>query len=581
MKVAQSSALYTALLLLRQGSSWAELDACQQRIVQSALRDADLSGVALAGIVKQRFDSIEQRLAALSTTFANNLLDATKEFELLLRSPDELIGLSPEFIAAAAVAGSHTGPWRVTLDPPVYNSFMEQSARRDLRESLYRAFVTRASHSPHDNGPIAEDILGLRREKAFLLGLGSYAELSLASKTAPSVADVMELMAELRSAALPRAQQEHEALCAFAQQRSADGDLALEHWDVPFWSERMREEHYAYSEEELRPYFSIEQVLKGLFLTARRLFDVEIVAADGQAPVWDPTVRFFQVRDLEGKLLAHFFLDAYTRPESKRGGAWMDGALSRKRRRDGTVRLPLAYLVCNISASVGGLPSLMTFRNVLTLFHEFGHALQHMLTTVDYVAASGINNVEWDAIELPSKFMEHWCYTPETIQDLARHFRTSDPLPTTLFLKLLAARTYGAGAATLRHVYLATLDLELHSCGPAQTVLEVQRRVAAANAVMPPLNTDRSICAFSHIFSGGYAAGYYSYKWAEVLAADAFSAFTEGGPSNPVTVLEIGRRFRDTVLSLGGSVHPLQVFYEFRGRPPSTGPLLRLSGLLN
>jgi oligopeptidase A len=397
---------------------------------------------------------------------------------------------------------------------------------------------------------------------------------------APSVDAVETLLGELRAAALPRARKEHEELTAYAREKSGDPHLALSLWDLAFWAERLREERYAYSDEELRPYFSLPRVLEGLFATARRLFEVEIRQVEGEATVWDPSVRFFQVTDLAGHKLASFYLDPYSRPENKRGGAWMDVTLSRKRRSQGDVRLPVAYLICNMTPPVGDRPSLMTFREVETLFHEFGHGLQHMLTTVDHAWASGINNVEWDAVELPSQFMENWCYTPETMAALARHLETGEPLPGALFEKIVAARTYRSGSMTLRQVYFATLDLALHRGPLGENVLDLQRRVAAGNTVVPPLAEDRFLCAFSHIFAGGYAAGYYSYKWAEVLSADAFFAFKEAGLGDRVAVLDTGRRFRRTVLSLGGSVHPMQVFEQFRGRQPSTRPLLELTGLL-
>ncbi|HEY3593703.1 MAG TPA: M3 family metallopeptidase, partial [Polyangiaceae bacterium] len=445
---------------------------------------------------------------------------------------------------------------------------------------MYRAFITRASSGELDNMPTLERILALRDERAKILGYPSYAKMSLASKMAPSVVGVEKLLSELRVAALPRARKEHEELTAYAREKSKDPKLTLALWDVAFWAERLREERYAYSDEELRPYFSLPHVLEGLFATARRLFEVDIREADGEVPVWDPNVRFFRVTDFYGRQLASFYLDPYSRPENKRGGAWMDGALSRKQRPDGSIRQPVAYLICNMTPPAADRPSLMTFREVETLFHEFGHGLQHMLTTVDYPWASGINNVEWDAVELPSQFMENWCYTPETMASLARHYKTGDPLPVSLFEKIVAARTYRAGSMTLRQVYFATLDLALHEGPLSESVVALQKHVAAENTVVPPLAEDRFLCSFSHIFAGGYAAGYYSYKWAEVLSADAFFAFKEAGLSDAVAVLHTGRRFRHTVLSLGGSVHPMQVFSDFRGREPSTRPLLELSGLL-
>jgi oligopeptidase A len=580
MRIAQSEPIYHALVDLRNGSEWALLDATQRRIVEASIRDAKLSGVGLTGDKKERFEKIELELAELGTRFTNNVLDATKVFSLLLTTQEEIEGLPPTLLAATAQGENGAGPWRIALDAPIFLPFMDHSRRRDLREQLYRANVTRASSGERDNLPLLERILRLRQEKAEILGHESYAEVSLAAKMAPGVAAVDKLSAELRSAAFPRARAELDELTAYAREKSGDPKLELALWDIAFWAERLREERYAYSDEELRPYFSLPRVLDGLFATAKRLFEIDVRAADGEVSVWDPSVRFFRVADATGQEIAAFYLDPYSRPENKRGGAWMDVALSRKRRADRSVRLPVAYLVCNATPPVGDAPSLMTFREVETLFHEFGHGLQHMLTTVDYVAAAGINNVEWDAVELPSQFMENWCYTKDTMASLAKHFVTGEPLPKALFDKIVAARNYRAGGATLRQVYLATLDLALHRQALAGSALDVQRRVAAENTVVPPLFEDRFLCSFSHIFAGGYAAGYYSYKWAEVLSADAFSAFREAGLDQPEAVLAVGRRFRQTVLSEGGSRHPMEVFKDFRGREPSTQPLLEQTGLV-
>jgi oligopeptidase A len=581
MRVAQSVPIYQALVALRASAAWNELDTAEQRVVAAYIRDAELSGVALTGEKKERFEQIALELAELSTKFTNNVLDATKDFSLELTNETDVEGLPATLRAATQVGEGSQGPWKITLDAPVYIPFMEHSRRRDLREKLYRAFVTRASSGERDNGPLVGRILELRREKAEILGFANFAAVSLASKMAPSMEAVDRLLGELRAAALPRARAEHDELTAFAREKSGDRSLELALWDVPFWAERLREERYAYSDEELRPYFSLPRVQDGLFATAKRLFDVEIRGADGDAPVWDADVRFFRVADASGQSVAAFYLDPYSRPRNKRGGAWMDGALSRKRRADGTVRLPVAYLICNFTPPVGDKPSLMTFREMETLFHEFGHGLQHMLTTVDRVEASGINNVEWDAVELPSQFMENWCYTKETIGALARHFETGAPLPNALFDKIVAARNYRAASATLRQVYFATLDLALHRADPKVDFIELQRKIAAENTVVAPLAEDRFLCSFSHIFAGGYAAGYYSYKWAEVLSADAFSAFREAGLDDSSRVHATGRRFRDTILSQGGARHPMDVFKDFRGREPSTRPLLEQTGLVS
>jgi oligopeptidase A len=584
MRIAQSVPIYRALVELKGGPAWDAQGPAEQRVIAAAIRDAELAGVGLTGDKKERFEKIALELAELSTKFTNHVLDATKAFSLVLTQKEDVEGLPPTLLAATAQRPEGTpesGPWKITLDAPVYIPFMEHSRRGDLREKLYRAFVTRASSGESDNLPLLERILELRQEKAEILGYRTYAEVSLASKMAPGVAAIDKLLGELRAAALPRALAEHGELTAYAREKSSDARLELALWDIPFWAERMREERYAYSDEELRPYFSLPRVLGGLFATAKRLFDVDIRPADGDAPVWDESVRFFKVADARGRDVAAFYLDPYSRPENKRGGAWMDGALSRKRRADGSVRLPVAYLVCNSTTPVGDRPSLMTFREVETLFHEFGHGLQHMLTTVDRVEASGINNVEWDAVELPSQFMENWCYTKDTMAALARHFETGEPLPQALFDKIVAARNYRAGSMTLRQVYFATLDLALHSGPLGESVLDIQRRVAAGNTVVPPLEEDRFLCSFSHIFAGGYAAGYYSYKWAEVLSADAFSAFREAGLDHPDAVRATGQRFRQTVLSQGGGRHPMDVFQDFRGREPSTRPLLEQTGLVS
>ncbi|MBN8526864.1 MAG: M3 family metallopeptidase [Planctomycetes bacterium] len=453
---------------------------------------------------------------------------------------------------------------------------MEHSRRRDLRERLYRGFVRRGADVPHDNGPVIERILALKREQARLLGFASWAEVSLSQKMAGSVAAVDRLLDELHAAALPKARAEHAELTAYARQKSGDAALELQPWDVGFWAERLREERYAYTDEELRPYFALPRVLDGLFALCGRIFGIRVEAADGTAPVWNPDVRFFRVLDAsDGRQLAAFYLDPYSRPADKRGGAWMDNALDRKGE-----RVPVAYLVCNQTPPVGDAPSLMTFREVETLFHEFGHGLQHMLTTVPRMEAAGINNVEWDAVELPSQFMENWCLHRPTLAQLARHWQSGEPLPEHLADRLRQAKTYRAGSATLRQIYFARTDLELHArfdggCSPH----DVQRRVAATHTVVAPLPEDRSLCAFSHIFAGGYSAGYYSYKWAEVLSADAFAAFEEAGLDDPAAVAATGRRFRDTVLALGGGRHPMEVFRAFRGRAPSTAALLRHSGL--
>ena len=589
LRVAQSKPLFEALVALEKSAAFAQLDPAQRRIVKLLIRDARLTGVALEGSARERFQAIATELAEHQTAFSNHVLDATKAFALVLREKAEVEGLPESALEVAAQsaraagepsASAEAGPWRLTLDLPVLVPALQHLKRRELREQLYRANLARASSGASDNTGLISKILALRLEEAKLLGFASYAELSLASKMAPDVAAVRKLLEELRKVSYAAAERELAELRAFARAQGETRELM--HWDVAYWAERQREAKYAYSEEELRPYFPLPAVLSGLFGLAERLFGVTIRAADGEAPIWNPDVRFFRVSDESGAPLAAFYLDPYSRPAEKRGGAWMDECVGRTRVFGGGTRLPVAYLVCNQTPPVGDRPSLMSFDEVQTLFHEFGHGLQHMLTRVDYGLASGIRNVEWDAVELPSQFMENWCYHRETLLGFARHFETGQALPDALFEKLCAARTYRAGSDMLRQLFFSLLDLDLHDGydpGGRVTPFDVQQRVAKLATVLAPLPEDRFLCSFGHIFAGGYAAGYYSYKWAEVLSADAFAAFEEAGLENPAALRVTGRRYRDTVLGLGGSAPAMEVFKDFRGREPKTDALLRHYGL--
>ncbi|MFM6190051.1 M3 family metallopeptidase [Planktothrix sp.] len=594
-KLNQSQAIYQGFKQLRNSQEWEQLDSAQKRIVETAIRDAELSGVGLQGEERDQFNAIQLELAELSTQFSNHVLDATKAFSLTLTTPEEIAGLPPSLLSLAAQAaraeGSENatpenGPWRITLDFPSFGPFLKYSQRRDLREKVYRAYISRASNGDLNNFPLIERILELKKQKATLLGFDSYAELSLASKMAPNVAAVEALLEELRSVSYDAAQQEFEDLKGFAASKGAEEANNLQHWDIAFWSERQREEKFAFTDEELRPYFSLPKVLEGLFGLVHRIFGITITPADGQAPIWHEDVRYFQVANESGNPIAYFYLDPYSRPAEKRGGAWMDECIGRAKwveNGETKVRLPVAYLQCNQTPPIDDQPSLMTFTEVETLFHEFGHGLQHMLTTVDYAGAAGINNVEWDAVELPSQFMENWCYEQATLFGMAKHYQTGETLPEHYYKKLLAAKTYMSGTGMLRQLHFGFVDIELHhryQPGGSETVSDVRNRIAENTMIIKPLPEDAFLCAFCHIFAGGYSAGYYSYKWAEVLSADAFSAFEEAGLNNQKAVSETGKRFRDTVLALGGSLHPMEVFKSFRGREPSTKPLLIHSGLI-
>lgn len=594
-KLGQSKPLYHAFKALRASDSWENLESAQQRIIEAAIRDAELSGVGLTGEKRERFNAIQMELAELSTRFSNHVLDATKAFSLTLTKPEEINGLPESLLSLAAqaarVAGHENatpeqGPWLITLDSPSYVPFMQHSTRRDLREKIYKAYITRASAGELDNNPLIERILELRQELSQLVGFNNYAELSLASKMAQDVPAVEKLLEELRQASYDAAVKDLAALKAFAQAKGAPEADNLQHWDISFWAERQREEKFAFTAEELRPYFPLPQVLDGLFGLVKRLFGVTVTPADGQAPIWHEDVHYFQIADEDGRPIAYFYLDPYSRPAEKRGGAWMDTCINRGKVRENgktTLRLPVAYLICNQTPPVDGKPSLMTFYEVETLFHEFGHGLHHLLTKVDYAGASGINNVEWDAVELPSQFMENWCFDRATLFGMAKHYETGEPLPEHYYQKLLAARNYMSGSAMLRQIHFSSLDIELHyryRPGGKETPTDVRHRLAKTTTVLPPLPEDAFLCAFGHIFEGEYAAGYYSYKWAEVLSADAFAAFEEAGLDDEAAIQDTGRLYRDTILALGGSKHPMEVFKVFRGREPNTAALLRHNGLL-
>jgi oligopeptidase A len=592
LKSKQSRPLYDRFCALRDNENWEKLENAQRRIITQAILSAEQAGIGLDGKARERFNEIAQQLSQLGSDFSNNVLDATKAWHLDITSAEDVKGMPKSFRRMAAAAWSdaeenkdkddataEAGPWRVKLDAPSFGPFMEHCGNRQLREQVYRAYVSRAADGDTNNCPLIAEILRLRREKCTLLGYDNFAALSLSRKMAHDVAAVQKMFNNLLGASLKGGHTELDAITKLANETGHDGDLA--HWDVGFWAERLRENRYAFTDEELRPYFSLERVMTGLFGLCHRLFGISVRAADGKAPVWHEDVRYFEIFNEQDQQIAGFYLDPYSRPENKRGGAWMDDCIARSVTSDET-RLPVAHLVCNGTPPVGETPSLMTFREVETLFHEFGHGLQHMLTTVDRRDVSGINGVEWDAVELPSQFMENWCYHRPTLLGMAIHHETGEVLPDELFDKICRARTYRAASAMLRQVQFGMTDIELHTTFDPdgdESVFDVHQRIAEKTSPLPPLSENRFLCAFSHIFAGGYAAGYYSYKWAEVLSADAFSAFEEAGLDDETAVAATGRKFRDTVLSEGGSRHPMDIYRDFRGREPSTDALLRHCGL--
>jgi oligopeptidase A len=589
-RLGQSRPVYDALIALRESPQFESSSHALRRTITLLIRDATLQGVGLSPEKRERFNAVSQELAELSTRFTNNVLDATQAYALTLTEKDQVAGLPEDSLRLAAnmartrgqaEATAESGPWCVTLDLPSFLSFMQHASRRDLREEVYRAYITRAASGERDNLPLIRSILELRRELAALLGYENFAAVSLERKMAPGVDGIESLLRTIQSAATDPALNDLIDLGDLARIHGQAEDIAP--WDVMYWAERLREQRFGLRDELIRPYFPLPAILKGLFDLVEDLFEVRIETRPG-VPVWHPDVSYCTVKNREGVEIAGLYLDPYARPEEKRGGAWMDELCGRSTvcaPSGRPVRLPVAYVNCNQRPAMDDAPSLMSFQEVTTLFHEFGHALQHMLTTVDHGFVAGISNVEWDAVELASQFMENWCYHPGTLSGLARHYQTGEPMDDGLLRKLLEARTFRAGSNALRQVCFALTDLALHTADPdGLDPTETAQRIAREILPLPPLPEDRFLCSFSHIFAGGYAAGYYSYKWAEVLSADAFGAFEEAGLEDPACRRKTGQRFRDTVLALGGSRHPMEIFRLFRGREPDPHALLRQEGLL-
>nr|BAL53527.1 oligopeptidase A [uncultured Gammaproteobacteria bacterium]BAL55736.1 oligopeptidase A [uncultured Gammaproteobacteria bacterium] len=580
-ELGQNLSLYEAHRALAESEEFGRLDAAQRKILQDALRDFRLAGVDLPEAQKARFKEIEQRLAQLMSQFEENVLDATNAWTKHFTDLKPLAGLPETALAVARQAAAAKGldGWLLTLEFPCYAAVMTFAENRDLRREMYEAYVTRAS----DQGPLAgrfdntacmEEILRLRHEKAQLLGYANFAELSLATKMAQTPTQVLKFLKELAARAKPKAQEELAELEQFAREHG--GIQELKAWDLMYFSEKLRQTRFQLSQEEVKQYFPAPKVVAGLFAVVERLYGFTVRELEG-VEVWHPEVRAYEILDRQGEVRGRFYLDLYARPK-KRGGAWMDECVAR-RKFQGQVQIPVAFLTCNFTPPTADAPALLTHDEVLTLFHEFGHGLHHLLTQVDYLAASGIRGVEWDAVELPSQFMENFCWQKEALAHIAGHYLSGQPLPDELLSKMLTARHFQAGMQMVRQLEFALFDFRLHlEYDPAQggRIYELLDQVRDEVAVFKPPAFNRFAHSFTHIFGGGYAAGYYSYKWAEVLAADAFSRFEEEGIFDPLT----GRAFLEHILETGGSRPALESFIAFRGRKPKIDALLRHCGIL-
>jgi len=579
-EMGQNEALYAAFRALRESPDFEQLDQAQRRIIDNELRDFRLSGVALPPDQRERYKQIMLELSSLTSKFEENLLDATNAWQRLVTDEAELAGLPDSAVQLARQMAEREGleGWLFNLEFPSYYPVLTYADSRALREELYTAYVTRASdEGPNagkwDNGPIMERILALRHEAAQLLGFRNYAERSLATKMAQSPEQVLQFLNDLAERSLPRARAELDEVRAFAAEHY--GMTELEAWDIPYYSEKLRQHTYAISQEELKPWFPETRVVPGMFAVVERLYGLQISPVEG-VDVWHPDVRFYEIRDADGNLRGQFYLDLYARPH-KRGGAWMDECISRRITRDG-LQTPVAFLTCNFSPPIGDRPALFTHDEVITLFHEFGHGLHHMLTRVDYAGVSGISGVAWDAVELPSQFMENWCWEREALDLISGHVDTGEPLPQELFERMIAARNFQSAMQMVRQLEFALFDFRLHlEYDPARgaRIYEILDEVRQQVAVVRPPSFNRFPHSFSHIFAGGYAAGYYSYKWAEVLSADAFAAFEEAG----IFDRDTGMRFLTRILEQGGSRDPMELFIDFRGREPTIDALLRHTGL--
>ena len=576
-EIGQNQPLFQAYQALANSPAAAGFDVAQKTILEHALRDFRLSGIDLPAEQQKRYGEIQMKLSELASKFSNQLLDATQAWTKHVTDEAALDGLTDSAKAQMKQAAEAKGldGWLISLEFPSYFAVMTYANDRALREELYAAYCTRASDQgpnagQNDNGPVMQEILALRQELAKLLGFGNYAELSLASKMAETTDQVLSFLRDLGVRGKPFAEQDLRELQAFAAEQGCN---ELQSWDVGYYSEKLREQRYSISQEILRAYFPIDKVLSGLFAIVEKLYGIQINELSG-FDTWHPDVRLFEITE-NGVHVGRFFFDLYARA-NKRGGAWMDGARDKRRIADGTLISPVANLVCNFTPAVGDKPALLTHDEVTTLFHEFGHGLHHLLTRVEHAGASGINGVAWDAVELPSQFMENWCWEPEGLALISGHYESGEPLPQDLLDKMLAAKNFQSGLMMVRQIEFSLFDFELHAThGDGRSVLDVLEGIRQEVSVLRPPAYNRFPNSFAHIFAGGYAAGYYSYKWAEVLSADAFSKFEEEGVFNSAT----GQAFREAILARGGSQAPMVLFVDFRGREPSIDALLRHLGL--
>lgn len=579
--VGQHEGLYQAYRSLKEGAAFNDLTAPQRKSVENALRDFELSGIGLSPEKQRRYGEIVARLSELGSTYSNNVLDATMGWSKLITDQAELSGLPESALAQAqamAQAKEQDG-WLLTLDMPSYLPVLTYGDNRALREEMYRAFATRASdQGPNagkwDNSEVMAETLALRHELAQLLGFDSYADKSLATKMAENPEQVLGFLSDLAKRARPQAEQELAQLRAFAKQHY--GVDELEAWDITYYGEKQKQHLFSISDEQLRPYFPEQRVVEGLFEVVKRIYGITAKERK-DVDTWHPEVRFFDLFDANGELRGSFYLDLYAR-ENKRGGAWMDDCVGSLRKANGELQKPVAYLTCNFNRPLGDKPALFTHNEVTTLFHEFGHGLHHMLTQIDTAGVSGISGVPWDAVELPSQFMENWCWGPEALAFISGHYQSGEPLPKEMLDKLLAAKNYQAALFILRQLEFGLFDFRMHaeySPEKGAQILPTLAEVKKMVAVVPSPSWGRFPHAFSHIFAGGYAAGYYSYLWAEVLSADAYSRFEEEGIFNA----ETGKSFLDNILSRGGSEEPMELFKRFRGREPQLDAMLRHYGI--